>query len=118
LPIAARGAALGLTVCALPNSDFEMIAGHAAGQARLDRGPQSRTAGADHDHVVLVSFMCLMSGPQLMIRRSEIHPCRDGLDVEVGQHRVNRDTIANMACRVFNLHECPEPYRIAVQESA
>ena len=44
-----------MTVCALPNSDLEMIAVFLPAQPGLDRGAQAGPARADHDHVVGVT---------------------------------------------------------------
>ena len=41
-----------ITVCALPNSDLQMIAVRLPALAGLDRRAQPGAAGADHDDVV------------------------------------------------------------------
>ncbi len=45
-----------MTVCALPNSDLQMMAMRLPCCARLDGGAQPGAAGADHDDVVGVPF--------------------------------------------------------------
>ena len=52
LPMAAAAPPSAMTVCALPNSDLEMIAVFRPARPRLDRRPQPGAAGADHYDVV------------------------------------------------------------------
>ena len=59
LPIDAAMPPSAITVCALPNSDLQMIAVRLPCCAGLDRGAQPGAAGADDDDVVVVAARCL-----------------------------------------------------------
>ena len=56
LPIAAAQPPSAITVCALPNSDLEMMAVRLPCCAGLDGGAQPGAAGADDDDVVVVAL--------------------------------------------------------------
>ena len=46
-----------MTVCALPRSDLQISPNGNAGGGRFDGGAQSGAARADHENVVLKSFI-------------------------------------------------------------
>ena len=70
LRIAAAQPPSAITVCALPNNDLVTTATLQAAFARLDHRTQSRAAGTDHDHVVLVPFDAQATdNPHLPIRQ-------------------------------------------------
>ena len=82
LPIEAAAPPSAMTVCALPNSDLEMIAVRLAGQPGLDGGAQAGAAGTDDDDVVRVPLIMsrhVQSAPQLMKRRSENQPAETAI---------------------------------------
>ncbi len=56
LPIAAAQPPSAITVWALPNNDLHDHRDLQTTFARLDHRTQTRAAGTDHDHVVLVPF--------------------------------------------------------------
>ena len=64
LPIEAAMPPSAMTVCALPNSDLQMIAVRRPGLVRLDRGAQPRPAGADDDDVEVVALVLTHVGAQ------------------------------------------------------
>ena len=82
LPIDAAAPPSAMTVCALPNSDLEMIAVFLpASRASIGRAEAGAT-GADHDDVVgsaAGSRYQSCRGPQLMKRRSENQPAETAI---------------------------------------
>ena len=80
-----------MTVCALPNSDLQMIAVRSPAAARLDGRAQAGAAGADDDDVVGVALdLSHVSSHRLdtcSVDEAEVgDPAGgDGHDVEVGE---------------------------------
>jgi hypothetical protein len=93
-PITAAQPPPAITVCALPNSDLEMIAPLAA-QPRLDRRPQPGAARADHHHVAGVAIhVSHHHSPFGLVKDPWVWEGAAGheQDVQVGQHqRAERD---------------------------
>ena len=95
LPMAAAAPPSAMTVCALPNSDLEMMAVRLPASRASIAARRPGAAGADHDDVVAVSFDVLShrrQRPQLMKRRSGNQPAATAMHVEVGHgERAERD---------------------------